>query len=443
MTRIDQPGLFGETGMPPLSCLLRPELPAAALHGLPGRVARELAGTTGADPAALLVTFLTLFGNAVGAQPHAEFGGAPHPGRLFALIVGDAAAGRKGTAYEAVEELFRAADPDWADSRLMFGLQSAEAPIDRVADGRGDPRLMIVETEFGRLVKVMQRTGGLSAQLRNAYDGRTLQRALSSSGKSQVAKGAHVSLLGMITPGELMRLHRQIREAGGLESRILYCFSAPPAVREVSPFGSQGSAGGWLAVAVREAVSASRAAVMTRTDPVSAYLCTERGIQPHVALGVADEVAAGWLTEVRPRLPAVDVALGPFFARAETHVIRLAACYALADQAPEVTSAHVGAAVALWTFCARSAERVFGIPVGDLPPRVSPAHTAKVLRYLYDSYPDWVSRDEVRSRALSGNVPAKAAEAVLESLGGSDLAEERVTSTRGRPRTEYRLKMLA
>jgi hypothetical protein len=247
----------------------------------------------------------------------------------------------------------------------------------------------------------------------------------------------------MITPGELLRLHRQIREAGGLESRILYCYSAPSAVVEVSPFRQQDAAAGWLPVAVREAVSASRAAVMQATDPISAYLCTERGIQPHVALRVADDVASGWLSQVRPRMPATDASLGPFFSRAETHVIRLAACYALADQAPEVDGAHVGAALALWTYCARSAERVFGIPVGDLPPRVSPAHTAKVLRYLYDSWPEWVSRDEVRSRALSGNVPAAAVEMVLASLGDGDLAESRSLPTGGRPRTEYRLKLLS
>lgn len=440
-----EPDLYGEAPdrAPSLASLLRPELPAAAMHGLAGQVAKELAEASGADPAALLVMFLACFGNAAGHEPHAEFGGAPQPGRLFALVVGDAATGRKGTAYEAVEGLFHEADPDWAGTRIEFGLQSAEAMISRVSGGQ-DPRLLIVETEFGRLIKTMQRAGGLSAQLRNAYDGRPLQRTLSRASHSQSAASAHVSVLGMITPGELLRLHKQVRESGGLESRILYCYSAP-AVREVSPFRSAPGGPKWLAVAVREALEASRNAVMAATDPISAYLCTERGIQPHVALAVDDAVAGSWLRAVRPRMPVTDATLGPFFSRGETHVMRLAACYALADRAFAVSGEHIEAALALWSYCARSAERVFGMPLADLPPKVNPAHAAKVLRYLHDHYPDWVPREEIRSAALSGNVPAAAIDAVFASLGEAGLAEGREVHSGkpGRPPTEYRLRVSA
>ena len=88
--------------VPPLAAFLRPELPPAALHGLPGEVAVTLSEAAGADPAAVLVSFLALLGNAAGPQPHARFGGAEHPARLFAVLVGDAATGRKGTALAAV-----------------------------------------------------------------------------------------------------------------------------------------------------------------------------------------------------------------------------------------------------------------------------------------------------------------------------------------------------
>ena len=76
--------------VPPLAAFLRPELHPAALHGLPGDVATTLADATGADPAAVLLAFLTLAGNAAGPQPHAWFGGAQHPGRLFVVLVGEA-----------------------------------------------------------------------------------------------------------------------------------------------------------------------------------------------------------------------------------------------------------------------------------------------------------------------------------------------------------------
>lgn len=92
--------------LPPLSRLLRPELPPAALYGLAGEVATTVADAGGVDPAAALLMFLVLFGNAAGPQPHVDFGGSAHPARLFVIVVGDAATGRKGTACAAVRQLF-------------------------------------------------------------------------------------------------------------------------------------------------------------------------------------------------------------------------------------------------------------------------------------------------------------------------------------------------
>jgi hypothetical protein len=420
----------------PLSAFLRPNLPEAALHGLPGEVAVTLAEATEADPAALLMIFLTMFGNAVGPQPHAQFGSAAQPARLFAVLVGDAATGRKGTAYATVEAVFQEADPAWSDGRLLFGLQSAEAMIDRVADGQSDDcRLLVVETEFGRLAETMARTGTLSAQLRNAYDGRRMQRVLRDRGKSQQASHAHVSLLGMITPGELLRHHARLRAAGGLESRLLYVYTAR--TRGTSPFGVGGVTAG-LAGQVRQALTDCREAVMLRTDPISRHLLARRGIQPDVILPVADEVRDGW-AGIRRQLPVVDHDLGAFFERAETQVIRLAAGYALADQAREIGTNHIRAALALWQYCARSAEIVFGVPVAQLPPRLNPRTVAKIFRHLYGRYPGWVPRDEIGTQLLGGNTPAAEVEAMLADLASKDLIEQRRVSTGGRPREECRL----
>ena len=427
-------GSGADVQVPPLAAFLRPELPAAALYGLAGEVAATLADATGADPAAVLLTFLALAGNAAGPQPHAWFGGAQHPARLFVVLVGDAASGRKGTALAAVEQLFAEADPDWADTRILHGLQSAEAMIDQVADGRGDCRLMVVETEFARLVATMARSGTLSAQLRNAWDGRTLQRI--SIRRSQRASRAHVSLLAMITPEELLRHHDRLSQSGGLESRILYVYTAPAA--EVSPFAGGFDASG-LAVSLREVLESSREAVMGRTDPVSRYLLAARGIQPRVALNVSAGVADGWTSSVKPRLAVPGEGMGALHSRAEAQVIRLAAAYALCDRAAEIGWDHVEAALAAQAYCAASAEIVFGVPVAQLPPRADPRATARIVRYLHDRYPAWAARDEIGSGVLHGNVTAAVLSAALDSLAAKGLIEQRQVPTNGRPREECRL----
>ena len=399
------------TTVPPLAAFLRPQLPPAALYGLPGEVATTLAESSGADPAAVLVTFLALLGNAAGPQPHARFGGAEHPARLFAVLVGDAATGRKGTALAAVENLFAEADPDWATDRVLYGLQSAEAMIDKVADDySNDCRVLIVETEFGRLVETMARTGTLSAQLRNAWDGRTLQRTTTKF--TRRASRAHVSLLAMITPEELLRHHKRLAQAGGLESRILFVYTAPAA--DISPFADTADHRP-LAGRVRTVLEASREAVMNNTDPISRYLLTLRGIQPRTVLPVDDAVVGAWGTAVKARLPEAGEAFRSLHSRAESQVIRLAAAYALADRSLEITPAHTEAALALLSYCAQSAEVVFGVPVAQLPPRVNPSHTAKIVRHLHDRYPEWTARDEIGSGVLHGNVPADDIESALAS----------------------------
>jgi hypothetical protein len=373
-------------------------------------------------------------GNAAGPQPHAWFGGAQHPARLFVVLVGDAATGRKGTALGAVEQVFDEADPDWAGARILYGLQSAEAMIDQVADGRGDCRLMVAETEFARLVVTMARSGTLSAQLRNAWDGRTLQRA--NVRRVHRASRAHISLLAMITPEELLRHHHRLSQAGGLESRILYVYTAPSA--EVSPFSPGFDASG-LAARVREVLEASREAVMSQTDPVSRYLLAARGIQPRVQIGVAGDVADGWATSVKPRLSVPGDGMTALHSRAESQVIRLAAAYALCDQAGQIRGEHVEAAIAAQSYCARSAEIVFGIPVADLPPRADPRATARIVRCLHDRYPGWVARDEIGSGVLHGNIPATVLTSALDSLAAKGLIDQRQVPTSGRPRDECRL----
>lgn len=421
--------------VPPLAAFLRPQLPPAALYGLPGEIATTLAEASGADPAAVLVTFLTLLGNAAGPQPHARFGGADHPARLFAVLVGDAATGRKGTALAAVEPLFAEADPDWAASRVLYGLQSGEAMIDWVADDVAkDCRLMVVETEFGRLVETMARAGTMSAHLRNAWDGRSLQRTTTRF--TQRASRAHVSLLAMITPEELLRHHKRLAQAGGLESRILYVYTAP--MKDVSPF-AETTDHGYLAGRVREVLEASREAVMNHTDPISRYLLTLRGIQPPTTLPVDPGVVGAWSSSVKRRLPRAGEGFRSLHSRAESQVIRLAAAYALADMAPEITPEHVEAALAVLSYCAQSAEIVFGVPVAQLPPRADPRHAAKIVRHLHEQYPAWAARDEIGSGVLHGNIPAADIDAALRSLAARRLIEQQQVETEGRPRTEYRL----
>ena len=136
-----------------------PIMPADAYIGLSGEVVRTIEPHTEADPAALLLQFLTFFGNAVGRGPHYEVEGDRHFTVLDIVLVGATAKSRKGTSVGRIRQVFRAADGEWESARVKTGLSSGEGLINEVRDpvkngakvidpGVEDKRLLVLEAEF-------------------------------------------------------------------------------------------------------------------------------------------------------------------------------------------------------------------------------------------------------------------------------------------------------
>ena len=423
----------------PAGVFLRPELPDEALYGLPGDVVRALAPTTEADPAGMLLTFMTMLGNAIGSEPHVEFGGAKHPGRLFTLIVGDAATGRKGTSLSVIEKLFTEAAPDWHDTRILRGLQSPEAMIERVQDGpKGDSRLLMVESEFQRLLITMAKTGGFGAQLRRAWDGSSLE--IQRKKGSVAASTPHVSMVAHITPEELMRRRGQVAQAGGLESRLLYAYVS--ASHKVSPFAKQPNVTD-LVDRIQLTIAASQEAVLRNTDPISRELCLMRGVMPYQEFPVSLEVQENW-DELMGELYQGDRSLGAMFDRGQDQVIRLAVLYALGDAADEVKPEHIRAALALWRYCARSAEVILSVPYGRIPPKVDPDKVAQLFRYLKDRFDSgagdgWVTQTEINRTVFGSNKNTDVMEATIDDLDAKVGLERDTLKTGGRPAKRFRL----
>jgi hypothetical protein len=161
-----------------------PTLDPAALHGLAGEVVHTIAPHTEGDPVAVLANILTMFGSAVGRDPHCSVGASCHGANEFVAHVGETARARKGAAHDEALRIMRAADPDW-HARVMGGLSSGEGLIHAVRDptwkigkdgeqviddpGVEDKRLLAVEPEFSGVLRVAARDGSvLSETLRRA-----------------------------------------------------------------------------------------------------------------------------------------------------------------------------------------------------------------------------------------------------------------------------------
>jgi hypothetical protein len=89
---------------------------------------------TESDPIAILLQYLTFFGNAVGRGPHFRVEGDQHFTVLNAVLVGETAKSRKGTSTGRVREIFKVADDEWESQRIKSALSSGEGLINEVRD---------------------------------------------------------------------------------------------------------------------------------------------------------------------------------------------------------------------------------------------------------------------------------------------------------------------
>jgi hypothetical protein len=419
----------GQLSMPPTGHLLSlnslispPEkswpdpLATEALHGLAGEIVRTIEPHTEADPSAILIQFLAAFGSIVGADPHYRVEADEHTGRLFALMVGDTAKGRKGTSWGHVKRLFEHIDDAWVQDRVMGGLSSGEGLIYAVRDevsrtekggqvvtdpGATDKRLLVVESEFASCLRVMARDGNtLSAIIRQAWDNGNL-RVLTKNNPIAAAS-AHIGIIGHITADELRRYLDRTEAGNGFANRFLFvCVKRSKCLPHGGSLTDDAVRG--LARKVATAIGFVRTAGRIEMDSGSQRIW--EAVYPRLSEG----------------LPGL---LGAVTSRAEAHTIRLALLYALLDRSPEIRTVHLKAALAVWDYAAESARYIFGSALGD-------PLADEILRALRTT-PDGLTRTDI-SGLFSRKKDAAAIGAALEVLRRSGQADVTEQETGGRP----------
>jgi hypothetical protein len=400
-----------------------PDPPAeAAFHGLAGDFVRLVAPHSEADPVALLIQFLVAFGSVVGRGPHFLAEADEHMLNLFAALVGASSKGRKGTSWGQVARLMARIDEAWTKQSIGNGLVSGEGLIWAVRDqvtkrkkskkgnayeevvedpGIADKRLLVIEAEFARILRVLGREGNtLSAVIRSAWDTGDL-RSMSKKDPGR-ASGAHVSIVAHITRNELTRYLDTTEAGNGFGNRFLwFCVRRSKVLPEGGRVPEEELLG--LGVAAADAVSFARTVKRVEFDAGARELWHERYER---------------LSEGKPGL------LGAMLGRAEAQVLRLACLYALLDRSPRVQRVHLEAALALWDYSERSARYIFGASLGD-------PVADKVLGALRDA-PDGLTRTRIRE-LFAGHASKQDIDRGLSLLAELGLANCRPVPTDGRP----------
>ena len=407
--------------------ILASEWPAppalAAYQGLAGAIAQTIEPETEADPVALLAQLLVAFGSLIGRSAHIAVGAAWHYGNEFTVLVGETSAARKGSSLSEIMRFIGPADPEW---HYLSGLSSGEGLIYHVRDpvvtkeaikvsgkitgyqdvisdhGVADKRLLVVESEFGGVLKVLSREGNkLSAVVRQAWDGGKL--ATMTKAFPYRASDAHVSIIGHITADELTQLLTQCDQANGFANRMLWICCRRS---KLLPFGGQVSQPDvdHLQAKLSEAVAFAKniTAVHWSRDAMDLW-----------------ETAYPRLTRSRPGV------LGMVTSRAEAHALRLALIYALMDLSITIEPRHLEAALAVWDYCERSAAYVFGSKLGD--------KDADAIFQALQAAPAGLTRTEIRRGVFSGHKPGEVIASKLGKLLQQGLVRSETIATAGAP----------
>ena len=399
----------------------------AAFHGLAGEIVRRIEPHTEADPAALLFQLLAAVGNIVGHDKCFTADGARHHLSLYGVLVGQSSKGRKGTSWNHIANLICKVDPEWQQSCITNGLSSGEGLIWEVRDpieetrpirkggratgeyetfianhGNPDKRLLIIESEFANVLKVMAREGNtLSPVIRSAWDSGNLKTMVKTAPAK--ATGAHISLIGHITRDELRRLLTQTESANGFANR--FC---------------------WLAVKRSKCLSEGGAIHTVNFDDVVTEL---KGMvsfaEDFVEIERDAEAKQLWhaiypeLSEGKPGMA------GAVTGRAEAQVMRISAIYALLDKSRLIRREHLEAAIALWEYCDQSARWIFGTTTGD-------RNADKILRTLHHS-PKGMTKTEISAEIFSRHTPSAEIDEALRLLYGLKMVDYQTESTEGAP----------
>jgi hypothetical protein len=415
----------------PLPFALRDDYPGplwpAAFHGLAGEIVRRIEPHTEADSAALLFQFLAAFGNLIGHDHYIVADGARHYLNLYGVLVGRSSKGRKGTSWNHNANLMERVDPEWRQNCISNGLSSGEGLIWAVRDpieetkpirekgrytgeyetyianhGEDDKRLLVIESEFANVLKVMTREGNtLSPVIRSAWDCGDLKTIVKNSPAK--ATGAHISIVGHITQEELCRLLTQTESANGFANR--FC---------------------WLAVKRSKCLPDGGAIDTVNFDDVVAKLqSTVNFAKDFVEIRRDPEAKMLW-HDVYPRLSEAQPGIsGAVIGRAEAQVMRLSAIYALLDKSHLICPQHHEAAMALWRYCEQSAKWIFGTSTGD-------RNADKILRALRHAQAG-MTKTEISVEVFNRHASSAEIDEALRLLHGLHMISYQTEATGGAP----------
>jgi hypothetical protein len=404
----------------------KPRLGEAAYHGPVGDLLRLAKPETEAHQAAIGMILLTKIGTMIGRRATVHIGEIDHHANLFTLIVGETSTGAKGSADGVVDRFMEAVDTFFCERHVVSGFGSGESLIDTFRDvsdterGKGvlprEKRRVIDEPEFSRVLRVAHKEGSILGQVvRQGFDYRPIQHRTKTHG-AIIATGHHLSVVGSITPRELVACISDLDIDNGLLNRFLFIHSE---MGRLLPFG------GYIDHEERLRIAKRVRAALDWLDPPAD---DGGGGQGPVHYFISDDDSPlarlwqPWYRQVRPGHPDDEIGLAK---RHHAIAVRIANIYALLDRTGDLGTEHLEAGMAWTQYSLDSTRYLFGEGVTG--------HSTKLLAAIRDTGSRGLSGTDQQG-VFSNNLTREQVRELRDDLEQRHLIVTGKVSTPGAPR---------
>tara|TARA_B110000240_G_scaffold142278_1_gene157371 strand:- start:964 stop:3045 length:2082 start_codon:yes stop_codon:yes gene_type:complete len=304
----------------------------------------------------LIFSFITSLGNILGKKMYHKVEGDKHYGNLFICLVGGTSTGRKGTSWGRVRGLFNLIDPDWVNSNIKGGLYNGVGLIHSVRDekkiyskkakgeitvdkGVKDKRLLAVQTEFVSVLSLSKGESNIITQvLRDAWDGGNLTTLIKNN--RDISTNPHISIIGHITPNELLDNIAKSDLSNGFANRFLWVFVE---MTKELPFGG-------------DLKDSDLMSIVVKVKSIIEWVNDQKEIEM-----IWDEGAKQtWRDSYSDLVQDFEGDLGTVTSRAAPQVLRLTMLFAVMEKDNVMKKEHLKAALTLWKYALKSADFIFG-----------------------------------------------------------------------------------
>jgi hypothetical protein len=415
---IKQPKLPGKKTLPTTILAERdpgdewPRLDEAAFHGLAGEIAETIDPHSEADPVAVLLHNLVMFGNAIGRGPYIRAGGGKHFTNLYCVIAGSTARGKKGTAANFVERVFEVAWPAWM-KRIKTSISTGQGIVKLIRDPdekeaaelikaglKPEKRVLFLVSELGGLFTAMRNGNRIVEDLNNAWDGKRLENNVKKD--PMFSTDPMVSVIGHATPERLVQSLGKLEATTGFSNRFIYA-------------------------RVRQSKRIPRDTLKPEVIEEMAKHLKEAILFAREVeeVGITARAEAYWTGTLLDEIENIPPdTLGAMLARGRPLVLRLALIYALLDLNNEIDTPHLLAAFAIWKFNQTCVEQLFA-------DKLESPKANKILVKLDMAGEAGISRSGIND-LFKGKTPAFELNEVLTNLErkGKIRSEKKVTAGR-------------